>query len=89
MAIASLLAVASGMAAIQNIAFVMFAMFWIQGLAVIHWLHLWRQLPLFVVIATYVLMLMPMLNVFLFLTLAVVGYVDAWFGFRRRATVKQ
>lgn len=89
LAVTSLLAVASEIAPVQNIAFVMFAIFWIQGLAIVHWLHAEAQLPLFVVIATYMLMLMPMLNVFLILALAISGYVDAWFGFRSRSVKQQ
>lgn len=86
-AVTSLLAYVSGMAWLQSIAFVFFAVFWLQGLAVVHWLYVDGELPLFVLIMTYVLM--PILHVFLFLALAVVGYTDAWFGYRRRAAVKQ
>ncbi len=87
MALTSLLAVAIGVAAIQNIAFLLFAMFWIQGLAVVHWMHAQGQLPLLVLILTYVLL--PILHVFLILALAVLGYTDAWFGYRRRAARQQ
>jgi hypothetical protein len=87
MALTSLLAVASGMAWLQSIAFVIFAVFWLQGLAVVHWLFVDGELPLFVVILTYVLM--PFLHVFLMLALAVVGYTDAWFVFRRRVATRQ
>jgi len=45
------------------------------------------ELPLFVVIMTYVLM--PILHVFLMLALAVVGYTDAWFVYRRRVSAQQ
>ncbi len=82
MALASVIAVVSGVTALQNIAFVMFAMFWIQGLALVHWFYTESNLPLLVVILTYVLL--PVLHVFLILTLAVAGYTDAWFGYRRR-----
>jgi len=87
MALMSLLAFASGMAWLQSIAFIMFAVFWLQGLAVVHWLFVDGELPLFVVIMTYVLM--PILHVFLMLALAVVGYTDAWFVYRRRVAAKQ
>jgi len=87
MALLSLLAFASGMAWLQSIAFIMFAAFWLQGLAVVHWLFVDGELPLFVVIMTYVLM--PILHVFLMLALAVVGYTDAWFVYRRRVAAKQ
>jgi hypothetical protein len=58
----------------------------LQGLAIVHWMHVDGELPLFVVIAVYVLL--PFLHVFLIMGLAVVGYTDAWFGFRRRAVTK-
>jgi len=79
----SLLAVAIGVVAIQNVAFLMFAMFWIQGLAIVHWMYFKGRLPLFIVIVTYILL--PVLHVFLILALAVLGYTDAWFGYRRVA----
>ena len=87
MALTSLLAFASGMAWLQSIAFVIFAVFWLQGLAVVHWLFVDGELPLFVVIMTYVLM--PFLHVFLMLALALVGYTDAWFVYRRRVAAQQ
>ena len=83
MALISVLALVSGSAVIQNLAFVLFAMFWLQGLAVLHWMHAEGQIALLVLIVVYVLM--PVLHVFLFLALAVLGYTDAWFGYRRRA----
>jgi len=81
MALASLIAYASGAAWLQNVAVVLFTIFWLQGLAIVHWMHVERHLPLFMVIATYVLMLI--LHVFLVLALAVLGYTDAWFRYRR------
>ncbi len=85
-AVLSLAAFASDAVWIQGTAFVLFAVFWLQGLAVLHWMHADGHLPLFVVFATYVLM--PVLHVFLVMALAVLGYTDAWFGYRRRAVVK-
>ena len=87
MALTSVLAFATGVVWIQNVAVVFFAVFWLQGLAIVHWLHIDGHLPLFVVIATYVLMLV--LHVFLFSALAVLGYTDAWFRYRRRAAKQQ
>lgn len=81
MAVASVLAYLTGAAWLQNIAFVLFAVFWLQGLALVHWLHARGILPVFGVIAVYVLV--PFLNVVLLMGLAVSGYIDAWFGFRR------
>ena len=85
-AVLSLLAFASDLDWLQSAAIVLFAIFWLQGLAVVHWMFVDGELPLFVVIVTYVLM--PFLHVFLFLALALVGYTDAWFRFRRRAAAQ-
>jgi len=86
MALASITAVFSDAVLIQNIAFVLFLVFWLQGLAVVHWMHGAGHLPAFGVIAVYVLM--PFLNIILLMALAVVGYIDTWFRLRRpRATV--
>jgi hypothetical protein len=82
----SLLAFATGAAWLQSLAIVLLGVFWLQGLAIVHWMHVDGELPLFVVIAVYVLL--PFLHVFLIMGLAVVGYTDAWFGFRRRAVTK-
>lgn len=82
LAVASLLALATGAAWLQNVAFVIFAVFWIQGLALLHWLRAKGRIPVFVLIAAYALL--PVLNVLLIVTLAVVGYTDAWFNYRLR-----
>lgn len=87
MALVSLAGFASGAASLQGVAFILFAVFWLQGLSVVHWMHSVGQLPIFVVIMTYVLM--PILHVFLILALAVLGYTDAWFTYRRRAAKQQ
>jgi len=81
-AIVSLLAFATGMVWMQSLAIVLCAVFWLQGLAVVHWMFVDGELPLFVVIMVYVLM--PFLHVFLIMALAVVGYTDTWFRYRRR-----
>ena len=86
MAVLSLLALFVSADWIQSTAFVLFAVFWVQGLAVVHWMHSDGNLPLFVVIVTYVLL--PVLHVFLVTGLAVLGYIDAWFQFRRRTSVE-
>ena len=83
MAIASVGAVLTGWAWMQNLGFVAFAVFWLQGLAILHWLHAAGRLPFFAVVAVYALL--PFLNVLLVISLAVVGYMDAWFDFRARA----
>ena len=85
MAVASVVAMLTGAVWLQNFAFVIFAMFWLQGLAIVHWLHSQGRLPLAVVILVYALI--PLLNALLVMGLAVVGYIDAWFGFRQRKLV--
>lgn len=82
MALASLLALVVGGAWLQSVAFVVFAMFWLQGLAMVHWFHAENILPLGALVAVYVLL--PLLQVLIFSALAIIGYMDAWFGFRRR-----
>lgn len=85
MAVTSVLAVLTGSEWLQNLAFVAFMLFWLQGLAIVHWLHAERGLPGLVVVLVYVLI--PLLNALLMMGLAVVGYIDAWFTFRRRRAV--
>jgi len=82
MALVSLLAYLVDVTWLQNVAFVMFVVFWIQGLALVHFLHARQLIPSGGVIAVYVLV--PLLQVLMITALAVVGYMDAWFGFRRR-----
>lgn len=86
MALASLIAVFSGTVWLQNTAFVLFAVFWVQGLALLHWLHGEGHLPVVIVIAAYATL--PVLHVFVVITLAVLGYTDAWFDYRRRVVKK-
>ena len=82
MALASLLAMLLGAAWIQNLAFVMFVFFWLQGLAIVHWLHAEGMLPVAALVAVY--LLLPFLQILLMALLAVLGYTDAWFDIRRR-----
>ena len=82
MALVSLLAFVIDATWLSSVAFIMFVMFMLQGLAIVHWLHGERKLPLFALVSVYVLM--PFLQVLLVMVLALIGYMDAWFGFRRR-----
>ena len=82
LALASVLAFLVDAAWVQNLAFVMFVMFWLQGLALVHWMHGEGILPLAALIAVYALL--PILQVLLMTALAVFGYMDAWFEFRHR-----
>lgn len=82
MALASVTAVLIGSVWLQNFAFVTFAVFWIQGLSIVHWLHAQKRLPVVLLFAVYALL--PLLNALMVMALAVVGYMDAWFDFRTR-----
>jgi len=86
MAVSSLAAMASNAIWIQNVSFLMFSVFWLQGLAIAHWLQAEGRLPGFVLVLVYVLL--PVLNFIVIVGLAVAGYADAWFGFRRPAASK-
>ena len=86
MAVSSVGAVLTGWVWLQNLGFVAFAVFWLQGLAILHWLHAAQRLPVLVVIMVYALL--PFLNVLLVMAFAVLGYMDAWFDFRARARTK-
>jgi uncharacterized protein YybS (DUF2232 family) len=82
LALMSLLGFVVDVSWVQNVALVMFVVFWMQGLAMVHWIYGEGQLPLGAVIAVYALL--PFLQVLLMTALAIIGYMDAWFGFRRR-----
>ena len=82
MAVASLLTLVIDVSWLSGVAFIMFVMFMMQGLAIVHWLHAEGVLPIFAVVAVY--LLMPFLQVLLVMVLALIGYTDAWIGFRRR-----
>ncbi len=87
MAVTSVAAVLTGSAWLQNVGFVSFIIFWLQGLAVIHWLQAAAKLPSFVLIMVYASL--PILNALLVVPLAVLGYTDAWFDFRTRIGMKK
>jgi hypothetical protein len=72
---------------IQSIAFVLFAVFWLQGAAMVHWLRSRGKAPAIAVSAVYVLTLL--LPQYAFPALAVLGYTDAWFQFRNYVTKQQ
>ena len=87
MAVVSVSAMVSNTVWLQNVAFLMFAVFWIQGLAIAHWLYAEGRVPGFVLVLVYALM--PVLNFLMIVGLAVAGYADAWFGFRQRVMSKK
>lgn len=82
LAVVSVLAFAIDSAVLQGVAAVLFVAFCVQGVALVHWMHAREMLPVGVVISMYILL--PLLQVLLVTVLAVFGYMDAWFGFRRR-----
>ena len=82
MAVASVVAVISGAVWLRNFAFLVFVIFWIQGLAILHWLHAERQFPAILLVVVYALV--PLLSALPVISFAVVGYTDAWFGYRAR-----
>lgn len=84
MAITSVVAVVVGVAWLRNFAFLVFVVFWIQGLAILHWLHAEKRLPAVFLFVVYALV--PLLSALPVISLAVVGYTDAWFDFRSRST---
>ncbi len=72
---------------LTNIALLLLGVFWLQGLALVHWMQAKGLLPIFALIAVYVLL--PVLHVVLIMALAFVGYTDAWFDYRRRFANRQ
>ena len=64
---------------LRNIAFILLAMFWVQAVALVHWLRTERRLPFAVVVVAYVL---PLLSSYVAIAMTVLGYLDAWFGIR-------
>ncbi len=84
LAVTSVVGFALNVIWIQSIAVLIFAVFWLQGAALVHWLHASGFVPVAVVIAAYALTLV--LFQYLFPALAILGYTDAWFRYRRRVT---
>jgi hypothetical protein len=87
LAVGSVLAVVTGAVWLRNVALMIFIVFWLQGLAILHWLRAEKSLPTIVLITTYAFMV-PLL-VLIMMTLAILGYLDAWFNFRARGVTKQ
>ena len=86
LAVVSVLAFAIDSAVLQGVAAVIFVAFCMQGMALVHWMHARELLPVGVVISMYILL--PLLQVLLVTVLAMFGYMDVWFGFRRRMEKK-
>ena len=70
---------------IENLAYMSLLFFWLQGLSIIHWLRANNIISRFFLVFLYILF--PILNIFIVMLLAVVGYTDAWFNFRSKIKV--
>ena len=88
MAVLSITGFATGLPWLQKVAVVMMALFWLQGLALVHWMRGAGVIAPFALILTYMLLFLPVLNKLLIIGLAVVGFTDVWFGFRPRIIAK-
>lgn len=82
-AIVSVVAFASGAQLLQDMSIVLFFVFWVQGLAIVHWMHESGQLHSAVLAGVYAVLLV--LYIIPVVVLAVAGYMDAWFRYRRQA----
>jgi hypothetical protein len=67
-----------------NLAIVMLLVFWLQGLALLHWLRSKDKLPVWLLVMAYVAIMMPVSAGIMIFGLGVMGYIDAWFDLRRR-----
>ena len=70
---------------IENLAYMSLLFFWLQGLSIVHWLRANSIISRFFLIFLYILF--PILNIFIVMLLALVGYTDAWFNFRSKIKV--
>jgi uncharacterized protein YybS (DUF2232 family) len=86
LALASIAAMITASIWVQNVAFVLFVIFWLQGLALLHWLRRAGRLPTVVLAAVYVLTVL--LGPVLITAVGVIGYTDAWFNYRPRIDKK-
>jgi hypothetical protein len=86
LALTSIVAMISAAVWLQNFAFVLFVIFWLQGLAMLHWLHGIGRLPGVVLVGVYVLTVF--LGPLLVTAVGVMGYTDAWFNYRPRIARK-
>ena len=82
LALTSIAAMVSSSVWLQNTALLLFAIFWLQGLAVLHWLRARGRFPGVLLAAVYVLTVL--LGPLLVSAVGVMGYSDAWFDFRPR-----
>lgn len=83
-AVVCVASVTSGAAWVENVAFVLFATFWLQGLAIVHWLYRKERIGRQGFVAVHVLLLIPLVNLIAMMAFAIRGYIDSWFRQRRR-----
>lgn len=86
LALTSLAAMFSAAIWLQNFAFVLFVIFWLQGLAMLHWLRGQGRLPGVVLAVVYAATVL--LGPLLVTAVGVMGYTDAWFNYRPRIAKK-
>jgi uncharacterized protein YybS (DUF2232 family) len=86
LALVSIAAMITAVIWAQNIALVLFMIFWLQGLALLHWLRGAGRLPTAVLAAVYLLTVL--LGPLLVTVVGVMGYTDAWFNYRARIAMK-
>lgn len=87
MAVVALGATLSQALWLVNLAIVMLLVFWLQGLALLHWLRSKDKLPAWLLVLAYVAIMMPVSAGIMIFGLGVLGYIDAWFNLRRRLAV--
>ncbi|MEM1264043.1 MAG: hypothetical protein AAGH76_16715 [Pseudomonadota bacterium] len=68
----------------RGVAITLLVAFFVQGLALLHWFAARRPAGISLLLAVYVALVLPFLNAIALSALSVVGYLDAWFGVRRR-----
>lgn len=84
LAVAAVAATLSQAIWLVNLAIVMLLVFWLQGLAILHWLRSSGRLPVWLLVLTYVAIMLPVSAGIMIFGLGVMGYIDAWFNVRRR-----
>jgi hypothetical protein len=84
LAITSILGAAIDALWLKDIAFVLFVVFWMQGLALLHWLRNAGKIGMGLLVLCYASLLIPLVNLLSVSLIAVFGYADAWFNYRAR-----
>jgi len=82
-AIASVAGMLTELEWLQQVAFIGFGAFWLQGLAIVHWMYGEQMIPRVGLVMAYTLLLSIVLSAVTVIGLAIFGYLDAWFRLRR------